>query len=100
MKIKGVEKLVQEILMEKPETRSDDDLLYYEACCKSEPAVANLTFSTFVRARKVFKVPPFESVSRSHRKLQSIYPELAADKDVEARRELAEEEFKEWSHVY
>lgn len=79
---KQVEAEVKEILTEKPETRSNDHLLYEEYVWRHTRVAFYKAFIGY----KELGLPCFESVSRARRKVQSKHPELKADAKTEQAR--------------
>ena len=93
--LKTTLKLVKDILIEKPETRNSDDLLYLAVCSRIDGISINQPFWKVILNRKNYHYPAFESVRRSRQKLQADSPDLAGDPDIEAQRELYEEVYRE-----
>lgn len=89
-RIKGTEKLVKEILQELPETRNSDMVLYYNVCQRINASVLTKPFWVVLLGLKQYGLPPIGSVGRARRKLQRAFPELAANADVEAQRDVNE----------
>ena len=92
--LKNTSDIVKVILQRYSDTRNSDDLLYISVCEYIDGAHTNLPFWKFMRDRKDFGYPPFESVRRSRQKLQATYPELSSSKVVEAQREENEKVYK------
>lgn len=95
MRIANLHTRVLKVLNEYPETRSDDSTLhakilelYYGKEYLTQPYIITLSDKS---------LPKLESVGRARRKCQELYPELMADEDVEAARELKEEEYKDYA---
>ena len=99
--IKGVAKEVKGVLERIPKARNSDDILYYYVCRRMLHEkgfnIDNLNFSSIFLRRKEYGIPPFETVRRSRQKIQSEIPELRANADVEAMREVLEEEYKAYA---
>lgn len=95
MRMKDVHPMVLEILKEFPETRDSDSELqirviekYFGKQYLNQPYI-------FVANNPL--LPKIESVGRARRRIQREWPELRADADVEAKRMLKEEEFREYA---
>ena len=92
MKNKEVEKIVDSILENKPETRANDNLLILEYIKKTE----DIEKESFERVMKQTKVS-FESITRARRNIQRMKPYLKNSVVSEFRREKEEEYFLEFS---
>lgn len=97
--IRQTSEIVKQVLMEQPDTRNSDDLLYIRVCARCNNIAVNLPFHRVLLNRKEMNLPPYESVRRSRQKLQAKYPELAGTGDVEAQRILNEETMKEYARA-
>jgi hypothetical protein len=95
--LKTTTSIVREILEQDTRARNSDDYLYYMVCSQINEIMVHLPFWKVMLNRKDYKFPSFESVGRARRHLQSKFPELSADADVEAQRELNEEVFEEYA---
>lgn len=89
---KKVKKTVKEIMARDKKARNDDMYLFYQVAKTLVPSVAGASFE---EAFKNHDIPKMETVTRARRWVQEYYPELAADVNVEAARELEEENYKE-----
>lgn len=92
MRIKDVSITVEEILTSIPETRNDDQLLYFETCKKYNPDIASMSFRSVITNLDMLGLPSEGSVTRSRRKLQELHKELRATKETTNARY---EKFKE-----
>lgn len=99
--LKTLTSQVKNILETVPETRNSDNRLYYVVCAtigkKNGIDIEKMSMPHFLLHLKDYGMPAFESVRRTRQKIQETYPELAADRDVEAQRELNEEAFLEYA---
>lgn len=86
MKNKEVEKIVKFILENKPETRSNDNLLILEYIKKTE----DIEKESFERVMQQTKVS-FESITRARRNIQRMKPYLKNSVVSKFRREKEEE---------
>lgn len=93
--------LVKGILEEYPDTRNSDNILYVRVCEQVGKEhginINKMSMPFFLLNLKDYNMPQYETVGRCRRKLQAKYPELAADADVEAQRELNEDAFKKYA---
>lgn len=71
-----VKDVVANVLIDNPETRGDDDLLYIEVCRKYSDIAVRLPFEEIWRCRKQYGLPNYESVGRARRKLQEEFLHL------------------------
>lgn len=89
-KLYKVEDLVMESLQQYPETRTDDFLLILRVYALSNKAVKhscyNETFAAVLLNHKELNLISFESITRCRRKLQVMYPELQAPKEIQIFR--------------
>ena len=95
-KLREVKKYVEEVLREKPYTRSSDNILY--SCVIEKLGVpSDISAAEFFRRAKEIGAPNVESIRRARQKVQAEHPELKGDPDVEAARALEEENYKEFA---
>lgn len=87
-----VHSLVETMLIEDPETRNSDSLLYLRICERIDPRTPNMPLSTIITKRKDLGLPNIETVGRVRRKIQANNALLRATKRVEDARY---ERFKE-----
>lgn len=95
--IKRTSDIVKEILINCPQARNSDDLLYINVCRKLSPMICTQQFQTVLLNRRALKLPPYESVRRARQKLQASYPELRGSDDVEAMRVANEQSVYDYS---
>lgn len=95
--LKTTTAIVKDILETDMRARNSDDYLYYMVCRQTNEIMMHFPFWKVILNRKQYKIPSFESVGRVRRHLQSKFPELSAEPDVEAQRMLNEEVFKEYA---
>jgi len=86
MNFKYVEQGVHALLINYPETQSNDHLLY--TYFMEKILDAQFTKENFIKYQQ-----SFESISRTRRRLQEKYPELQ-DKITKAKREIMEQEYE------
>lgn len=89
--------LVKAILVEFPETRNNDDLLYLKACQYFNPSIGMFPFGTVLTNAASYFIPSYKSVERARRKIQAENPELAPRQKVKAKRIKAEKDFREFA---
>lgn len=85
-KLKKLETVVKHVLEEFEETRSDDFKLIYSVYRELDFAhTTRELFYEIMMNHDLYKLPPFESITRCRRKIQKDFPELANEKAKEAR---------------
>jgi hypothetical protein len=98
MKIKDVEKDVQDILKYSMAARCDDHKLYHYYVCKKlgSDAKGEFLIKTFtdIRFRFAYGIASYDSVSRARRKLQERYASLQATPEVIAERKEMIKKYK------
>ncbi len=104
MRIKEVSNLVHELLINEPACRNSDNILYWRVLqtmgSRKGIDVEKMSVPTLLFHMKEYGLPSIESVGRARRKIQEHNPELCADDDVEAYREVLEEEYREYASLY
>lgn len=95
--LKTTTEQVKFILERFPEARNSDDVLYLKVCERISSLCVNMPFKDVLTNRKTYNLPAFESVRRSRQKIQSLYPELSGNSNVEAQRILNEETFRDYA---
>lgn len=94
-KLKDIEKEVQLILKNKPQTREDDFLLYAEIIKRYNPKLLELPAMKFLISHNAYNVPNIKSVERARRKVQEKHPELASER-AKRKRAKAEQTYFEY----
>lgn len=89
----NVKEIVRSVLTDEPATRNDDALLYYKVARQIVPDVGCKSFLTVMCNMKALGLPQMETVRRHRQKAQQLYPELAADANTEAARELEQDKY-------
>ena len=89
--------IVKGILMEYPNARNNDNLLYIKVCEKINKKLLGKSFQFVLLNLKELDLPQFESVRRTRQKLQAAYPELAGNSTVEGHRTVNETVFREYA---
>ena len=82
-KLVQVSELVEKVLEEYPETRTNDNLLIYRVLIKNNNSLASKSFTEVMRSTEM----SFESITRARRKIQQDRPELKDEKTVAYRGE-------------
>lgn len=106
MKLINTANLVKVILIQMPEARNDDYLLWLKvietiAESRGLSGITKLaTVEGFLMAAKYSWFPQFETVSRARRKIQERCPELRGSAETQAARSEKEEEFKNFARNY
>lgn len=93
--------VVKSILYIDKETRNNNDRLYLAVITQlsAEKGINlhQMSVPTFFSSRVRCGFPTYESVTRVRRKCQEEDKTLLADDDVQAMRELREEEYRDWA---
>lgn len=89
-----VRNLVTPILESMPFTRYSYDALYVEVIRKLD---ASALYKPFYLVICDERFPSYMSVSRICRKIKENNPELKADDDVEACKEILEQDWRDWA---
>ena len=101
LKLWTTTKLVKEILIEVPETRSSDAHLYYEVAkrigAKQGKDILNTSFGTVLLGMALYSLPSFETVRRTRQKVQQHNKDLCACDKVEGYRAVNEETYKDYA---
>ena len=84
---KTTEQLVLELLETKPNTRTDDFILYGSVLKRVGVDLKNTTLYDFLSTAKKSKLPSFSAVARARRKIHEQRPELKDKATAEARRD-------------
>ncbi len=85
-KLRGLEKIVYDVLLTRKNTRNNDFLLIRDVYYKFGVNTKMASFDIILSRATECKLPPFESITRARRKLQRNFPELL-DEDVAKLRE-------------
>lgn len=97
MKLKTTEKIVEKILREYKDARSDDFVLIYRVFYEiNENAVIREPFYHVMLNHNEYKLPAIASIMRARRKVYEKYPYLKPEKATKKRNEKIEE-YKEYS---
>lgn len=92
-----IEEIVELVLREHKDTRSDDFILIYRVFKKiNENVVIREPFHHVMLNHKYYKLPAIASIMRARRKVYEKYPYLNP-KNIKELRESKEEEYKEYS---
>ena len=86
---------VERILRNKPRTRNDDFLLINEVY-KEYISTQSMSFDLLSKMHRELELPPFESITRSRRKIQKDNEELKACDVVELARSIQEEKYRDY----
>ena len=89
---------VKHILEANENTRNSDNILYLHVLRSYGEEMGldidKMSVPMLLLHCKDMGLPSLESMGRARRKVQSLYPELRADDDVQAMREVQEDKFK------
>ncbi len=93
-RITHIHEMVKDILTRFPETRNKDSYLH---CRLLETYYGSgYVYQPYIITLQDESLPSIESVGRARRKCQELYPELRADDNTQAARELKEEEYEDY----
>ena len=99
-KIESIAKQVKQILIDYPETRNNDYLLwikFIELCTDKSPLLVE-SFRYIVENLRELGIPNFETIGRARRKVQEKNPDLNATESTQKHREEREVAFREFAH--
>ena len=100
-RLKKVEDVVRKYLIAYPDARNSDDTLYYfifrDICEQSGVKMGDISAKALLLNKADYGFPKFETIRRSRQKVQAMYPELKANKEVQEAREALQDEWKEWA---
>lgn len=96
-RIKKVSDVVKHVLRTVPESRSNNNLLYYCVCEAMNHKALVMPFGTIFLNLEEYHLPNPETVTRARRKLQAEYPELSANDEMARYRGTQEQKFKEYA---
>ena len=82
-----IESVVYDVLKDKPDTRSDDFLLYKAVCRFVCPRAGDVSLASALHYHRDLGLPSWETVSRCRRKLQARHPELSNPRTARIRAE-------------
>ena len=91
---KRVKKIVKNILIEYPQTRNSDNLLYLTVIETIGKGNIEKPISEILLNLEELGLPCFETVRRTRQKLQAEFTELQACDEVQDFRTAREEEFR------
>ena len=95
--LKTIEGKVRAVLQKDEEARNDDMLLYLKVCNGCLKDTGAMSFAEVMIQYKYLGLPSFESVSRTRRKLQARYPELAGSCPVQKMRATGEKAYRRYA---
>lgn len=95
--IKTIESRVLNILLEYPDTRGSDFVLYARYLQEHNPELKNVGLIYALTEAKRLKMPNYETVTRARRKVQHKIPELKPETATRRKREESEKAFREYA---
>lgn len=95
--LKTIERKVRTILAKNEDARNDDMVLYLVLCNACLKDAGALPLAEIMTQYKYLGLPSFESVSRTRRKLQARYPELAGSCPVRKKRSAGEHDYRRYA---
>ena len=96
-KLRTIEDKVRAILKKDEEARNDDMVLYLALCNVCLKDAGAMPLAEIMTQHKYLGLPSFESVSRTRRKLQAQYPELAGSRPVQKMRATGEKAYRRYA---
>lgn len=97
-RLKDISNRVKRILEINEESRNSDNVLYLhllrEIGCEKGLDIDNMSVPMLLLHCKDMGLPTLESMGRARRKVQELNPELRANTNVQAMKELQEETYK------
>ena len=98
--LKKLEDVVRNVLIDYPDTRNSDNILYKHILQNYNPMLLNSSVKDYLMYFNDYKVPRFESVARCRRKLQEKNPQLRPTENVRKWREENETKFFNYAKEY
>lgn len=95
--LKTIEKKVRAVLEKNEDARNDDMVLYLALCNVCLKDAGAMPLAEIMTQHKYLGLPSFESVSRTRRKLQAGYPELAGSRPVQKIRATGEKAYRRYA---
>ena len=95
--LETIERKVRTILAKNEDARNDDMVLYLVLCNACLKDAGALPLAEIMTQYKYLGLPSFESVSRTRRKLQARYPELAGSRPVQKMRATGEKAYRRYA---
>ena len=95
--LKTIEKKVRAVLEKNEDARNDDMVLYLALCNACLKDAGAMPLAEIMTQHKYLGLPSFESVSRTRRKLQARYPELAGSRPVQKMRATGEKAYRRYA---
>lgn len=95
--------LVNRVLTDHPQARNSDELLYLYVITTLagregiKQDLSRTSLADFYRIRRAHGLPTIETIGRLRRREQALHNELRATPNVEAFRELLEDDFKRFA---
>lgn len=99
--LKNVTALVKSILETDKQSRNSDSFLYFQVLNyygrKKGIDIHEMSVPRFLLTMKQHGFPPFESVRRARQKVQRKFPELSANKEVQAMRNESQKAYCDYA---
>ena len=95
-KLSKWENLVEDILIRKPSTRTDDMILYLEVIKETNYDALSYSLFKALSMHKVIGLPNIKTIERVRRKVKNKYPDLF-NPEVEKARIDEVEEYQEYA---
>lgn len=94
---KSVEEKVRYILLNHPETRTNDFVLYAHYILEFHPDLKNAGLLYALTHAAALGMPNYESITRARRKLQNMHHELRPTGETQERRAERERTFRSYA---
>ena len=95
--LKTIERKVRTMLAKNEDARNDALVLYLGLCNAGLKDAGAWPLAEIMTQYKYLGLPSFESVSRTRRKLQARYPELAGSRPVRKKRSAGEHDYRRYA---
>lgn len=100
-KIESVAETVKVILESNPESRDNDNILYYKVLKIHGDIngidIDSMSIPVFLFKMREYGFPPFETVRRARQKIQHGHPDLASSKYIQKIRKQEEDVYFNYS---
>ena len=95
--LKTIEGKVRAVLQENEDARNDDMVLYLALCNLYLKDAGTMPLAEIMTRHKELGLPSFESVGRTHRKLQEKCPELLGSVRMQKIRAKGEKAYRRYA---
>lgn len=99
-KLRELEKVVRQILKDKPATRGDDDLLYVDVLDEMKVNLKGYSAESFILNYRKLGIPTIETIGRCRRKVQEKDKSLKPTPEIVLKRKKLENSYYDYSLGY